>query len=53
MSTGYCAAFIWKWPPMAVYVLLCMDEFVKLPFVAVRYRKYKWLRNLTREGKAD
>ena len=53
LPLGYCAAFIWKWPPIAVYVLLCMDEFVKLPFVAVRYRKYKWLNNLTREGKAD
>lgn len=36
-----------------IEVILCltaMDEFVKLPFVAVRYRKYKWLNNLTKEG---
>ncbi len=47
---GYLAAFVFGWPPVAVYVVLCMDEFVKLPFVAYRFRQYKWLRNLTKEN---
>ncbi|MBQ6481980.1 MAG: hypothetical protein IJI45_12740 [Anaerolineaceae bacterium] len=32
---------------IAVYAVLCMDEFFKLPFVALRFRRYKWLKNLT------
>ncbi len=48
LPLGFLAAFVWRWPPVAVYVVLCMDEFVKLPFVAARFGKYKWLKNLTR-----
>ena len=47
VSLSYLAAFVWCWPPLAVYAVLCMDEFVKLPFVAARFRQYKWLKNLT------
>ena len=47
---GLLAAFVWKWPVLAVYVLINMDEIVKLPAVRVHYRKYKWVRDLTREG---
>ena len=45
---------ITEWLPVSsTGNLILLDEFVKLPFVAVRYRKYRWLNNLTREGKAD
>lgn len=37
---------------MAVYILMCADEIVKLPFILPRYRKYLWLKNLTREENA-
>ncbi|MBR3020142.1 MAG: MATE family efflux transporter [Clostridia bacterium] len=47
LPLGYLSAFVWHWPPIAVYAVLCMDEFVKLPFVALRFRQYKWLTNLT------
>ena len=47
LPLGYLSAFVWCWPPLVVYAVLCMDEFVKLPFVAVRFRQYKWLKNLT------
>lgn len=46
---GLLAAFIFKLPPMAVYVLLCTDEFVKWPWVFRHYRSGKWLNNITRE----
>ena len=49
LPAGYIAAFVLKLPPVAVYAVLCMDEFVKLPFVVYRFRQYKWLNNLTRE----
>lgn len=45
---GLLAAFVWKWSPMAVYIWLYLDEFVKMPFVAWHYTKHKWLKNLTR-----
>ena len=34
---------------MAVYVVMCLDEIVKLPFISRRYRKLIWLKNLTRD----
>lgn len=50
LPLGLLSAFVWRWPPIAVYIVLCMDEFVKLPFVMARFRRYKWLKNLTRSG---
>lgn len=43
------AAFWWKWHPLVVYFILSLDEAVKIPWVYVHYKKYKWLNNLTRE----
>jgi len=34
---------------MVVYMLMCADEIVKLPFIYPHYRKYIWVKNLTRE----
>lgn len=47
---GFFAAFVLKIPPMWVYFLLCTDEFVKWPVVIRRYRRKKWLNNITRES---
>ena len=47
LPLGYCAAFIWNWPVMAVYVILFLDEFVKMPLVIRHFREYKWVKNLT------
>lgn len=46
---GFISAFILKLPPMWVYFLLCLDEFVKMPWVYRHYKSYKWLKNITRE----
>lgn len=43
------AAFWWKLPPLSVYAILSLDEVVKIPWVYAHYKKYKWLRNITRE----
>jgi putative MATE family efflux protein len=32
-----------------VYVLLMSDEIIKIPITAIRYRTYKWLKNVTRD----
>ena len=43
------AGFWWKWHPIAVYIILSMDEAIKIPWVYHHYKKYKWLKNMTRE----
>ena len=40
---------LFSWPVMTVYILMCSDEIVKLPWIYPRYKKYLWLKNLTRE----
>ena len=42
-------AFVFHWPVLAVYACTCLDEVGKIPWVMYRFRKYKWLQNLTRE----
>ena len=46
---GFIAAFVLRLPPMVVYFLICLDEFVKMPVVYRHYKSYKWLKNITRE----
>lgn len=46
---GLLAAFVLKLPVIAVYALMCTDEFVKMPFIFRHYRKGTWLKNITRE----
>lgn len=46
---GFIAAFVWNLPPLWVYLILSCDEFAKMPFVYIRYRRKKWLRNITKE----
>lgn len=41
--------FVFKWPVMAVYAVMCLDEIVKVPFIRRRFDKYIWLKNLTNE----
>lgn len=46
---GFIAAFVWNLPPLWAYLILSCDEFAKMPFVYIRYRQKKWLRNITKE----
>jgi putative MATE family efflux protein len=46
---GFLCAFVWNLPPMAVYFILCLDEFWKIPAVYVHYKKFGWLKDITRE----
>lgn len=40
--------FVFRLPVIVVYIIMCADEIVKLPFLYPRYKKYVWLKNLTR-----
>lgn len=46
---GYLCAFVWHVPPVTLYIVLCLDEFIKLPVATIRFRKYRWLNNITRD----
>ncbi|MBQ7371523.1 MAG: polysaccharide biosynthesis C-terminal domain-containing protein, partial [Blautia sp.] len=42
-------AFVLHWPVAAVYACTCVDEVGKIPWVMLHFRKYKWVKDLTRE----
>ena len=41
--------FFLNWPVPVVYACTCLDEVGKIPWVMYHYRKYKWVKDLTRE----
>lgn len=46
---GIFTAFIWKLPVIWVYILLNVDEIIKLPAVYIYYKKYKWVKKIVKE----
>lgn len=44
---GLISAFVLKLPVLAVYFLISLDEFVKIPAVYRNYKKYRWVKDLT------
>ncbi len=46
---GFISAFVLSLPPLTVYFLICLDEFVKMPFIYRHYKSYQWLKDITRE----
>ena len=46
-------AFRFHWPVLAVYACTCLDEVGKLPWVMAHYRRYKWVRDLTRDDASE
>ncbi|MBQ6065681.1 MAG: MATE family efflux transporter [Clostridia bacterium] len=47
----FLGVFVFHWPVALVYSCTCLDEVGKLPWVYAHYRKYKWVKDLTRERK--
>ena len=48
ICVGAFSAFVLKIPMPWVYMILCADEVIKMPFSWKRYRSYRWLKNITR-----
>lgn len=48
VPAGFIAAFVFNLPVVAVFLIINLDEVVKLPAAIVHYRKYGWLKNITR-----
>ncbi len=42
-------AFVFHWSPLLVYACTCLDEVGKIPWVIFHYKKYKWVKDLTRD----
>ena len=53
MPLSYLAAFVFDFPPQAVYLFTCFDEIVKTPWVFIHFKKYKWVKDLTRDNIAE
>ncbi len=41
--------FVFHWPVWLIYACTCLDEVGKIPWVMAHFKKYKWVRNLTRQ----
>ena len=48
MPLALLGAFVFHWPVLMVYACTCVDEVGKIPWVMIHFRKYKWVKNLTR-----
>ena len=48
VSLALLGAFVFHWPVLVVYACTCLDEVGKIPWVMIRFRKYRWVQNLTR-----
>ena len=46
-------AFVFHWPVLLVYACTCLDEVGKIPWVMCRFRKYRWVKDLTRNNAAE
>ncbi len=40
--------FVFHWPVFWVYACTCLDEVGKIPWTMYHFRKYKWVKDLTR-----
>ncbi len=40
--------FVLHWEPMIVYACTCLDEVGKIPWTLHHYKKYRWVKDLTR-----
>lgn len=43
------AEYIFHLPAMWVYLVMTLDEFEKMPVVVAHYRKFNWMKNITRQ----
>ena len=49
VPVGFLAAFVFHLPVVVVFLIVNLDEVVKVPAAIIHYKKYGWLRNITRE----
>ena len=45
---AFSGTFIFHWHPLVVLACTCLDEVGKIPWVLIHFKKYKWVKDLTR-----
>ncbi len=50
LPLSLAAAYLWGWPPVAVFICLKCDQMLKCLVAVVKVNRYKWIRVLTRTG---
>jgi len=45
---AYFGTFVFHWEPLVIFAIICIDEVGKIPLTIMHYKKYKWVKNLTR-----
>ncbi|MBQ9325601.1 MAG: MATE family efflux transporter [Clostridia bacterium] len=45
---SFLGAFVFHWSPLLVFSCTCLDEVGKIPWVLAHFRRYLWVRDLTR-----
>lgn len=48
LPAAFIGAFYLKLPVLIIYGCTCLDEVGKIPWVIHHFRKYKWVKNITR-----
>ena len=48
VPAGFLAAFYYHLPVVIVFLIINLDEVVKVPAAILHYKKYGWLKNITR-----
>ncbi len=49
VPVGFFVAFVLKLPVLVIYFFMTLDETIKLPAIFLHYRKYGWVRNITKD----
>ena len=49
LPCAFSGAFLFHWPVLVVYACTCLDEVGKIPWVLIHFRKYRWVKNITRD----
>lgn len=47
LPLAFIGTFVFNWSVIVIYILMCIDEILKVPFIYPRYKKYLFLKNLT------
>ena len=53
LPLAFLGAFVFHWPVLVVYACCCIDEVGKLGWTYLHYKKYIWVKDLTRERAED
>lgn len=48
LPLAFLGVFVFHWSVYLVYTFTVFDELVKLPWVYIHFKKYKWVKDLTR-----